>query len=776
VPARRLDAVLRLGCPRWMSREVTAYKVAAVAGILLAAYVGLVFTQRRVPDAIIGWLGGPHGGVDRDGGVKVRYRLPGGQEDVAEVPGIAEARAADMIAQLTGRGLTLQQVRTGDHAREIGRLTGHEVGFDVWGTHDGEQRTVGYLEAASREELERVVAAAMAQGFALPPGSEIGYAQVAAQALERPVRWRTYELASQADVDSTMIADAMAARDPMTEQPIVLVELSEEGRDRFCALTRRLLGEKLAIVLGGRIRAAPQIAGPICGGRLSISQVGDDAEALAAALRVSPPLRPGSVIEARWQPPANLGGILVVARLVLALGAGLIVAVLAVLAIRIARPRWRSRMPSSGAFPWRRLAVTLIAPVAVYLLPLLSLPGIDEMQIQWRIYRAGLDFDERGFSVIALGVTPAVSAFVTVELIALAVPRLRWRRHDPRGRRALGRATAAVAVVIALVQGHFAATYLSQLPDSGDFVTSVWMLRLLTPLSLAAGTMLLTVIAGMISEHGLGNGYGAVLASTAALSLFPQLDRIELAAVVVIAAATACLLRWRIPGGDREPELRVPTSGLTGAAAFGGVAATVTALLALLPTKSAADVQGWFDVLRAPWLMFTGLGLSVVVWSWLFARPALVARVALQAGLARPAWSTWRRATFVTLAVLTVCLAVQLAAEPRLMLGLDAMIGTAVILDIIDDARARREHLAPAWIVHQIQYLGVVERVLADAEIPCHVHASNVRTLFAFFGPWAPAIVLVPEPRAQEARDRLDAALRAPTASIPVAQIHGATG
>ena len=47
--------------------------------------------------------------------------------------------------------------------------------------------------------------------------------------------------------------------------------------------------------------------------------------------------------------------------------------------------------------------------------------------------------------------------------------------------------------------------------------------------------------------------------------------------------------------------------------------------------------------------------------------------------------------------------------------------------------------------VRRIQRAGGVERVLADAGIPCHLHASHLRTLLAFFGPFAPVIVLVPE-------------------------------
>jgi hypothetical protein len=84
-----------------------------------------------------------------------------------------------------------------------------------------------------------------------------------------------------------------------------------------------------------------------------------------------------------------------------------------------------------------------------------------------------------------------------------------------------------------------------------------------------------------------------------------------------------------------------------------------------------------------------------------------------------------------------------------------AMVGAAVVLDALADARAHRRPLAPAGMLHQIQHAGSVERVLAGAGIPCQLHAIHLRTLFAFFGPWAPVIVLVPEAQAAEARKLL---------------------
>ena len=113
-----------------------------------------------------------------------------------------------------------------------------------------------------------------------------------------------------------------------------------------------------------------------------------------------------------------------------------------------------------------------------------------------------------------------------------------------------------------------------------------------------------------------------------------------------------------------------------------------------------------------------------------------------------------------------------LASVPAQTARFDQAPYTWQAFPIIDDARVRRAKLAIAAVVHQVQYLGVVEHVLGEASISYHFHASNLRTLLAFFGPWAPVIVLVPEEQASLARDKLDAVLRAAINKVPVARVH----
>ena len=230
-------------------------------------------------------------------------------------------------------------------------------------------------------------------------------------------------------------------------------------------------------------------------------------------------------------------------------------------------------------------------------------------------------------------------------------------------------------------------------------------------------------------------------------------DALGLVGVAVIAAITACVLRWRVASKD-EPALRVPSSGFSPL----GDATAVAYLFALVSSLGLglelSLAMARATELQARTAVVFGLVIVMVpVWSWLYARPSLLAP--------RPAMASWLRATLISLVMLLAVGAIQWFAAhtdsgtAAIVRALGVMLGTAVVLDVIDDLRAHRQRLAPVAVLHQIQRAGAIERTLAEAGIPCHVHASHLRTLLAFFGPFAPAIVWVPEVHAIEARAKL---------------------
>jgi len=72
-------------------------------------------------------------------------------------------------------------------------------------------------------------------------------------------------------VSGDMIAGANVKTNTYTEQPVVAVDLTDEGRSIFAAATRIHVGERLAVVIDGVVATSPSINEPIEGGRVEIS-------------------------------------------------------------------------------------------------------------------------------------------------------------------------------------------------------------------------------------------------------------------------------------------------------------------------------------------------------------------------------------------------------------------------------------------------------------------------------------------------------------------------
>jgi hypothetical protein len=287
------------------------------------------------------------------------------------------------------------------------------------------------------------------------------------------------------------------------------------------------------------------------------------------------------------------------------------------------------------------------------------------------------------------------------------------------------------------------------------------------------------IVAGMIRQHGLGNGYGALFVSgwviveaqqflDDALASAHQLPadwiagyQLGLVTLTVIGCATMAMLRMRI-SEDRAAPLRVPSSGHV--PLF--TAVTVIGLWSLarehVLSSTSVYVGTMANAIGAGWYLVGSLIVLVPVWSFAFSRPAIVAPFAVRAQLAPPDRASWLRATLLSLVILLLITSVSLASALTRMTALPvgdavfAMIAAAVALDILDDLQARRIDLVAVWPLQHAQHAELVRLVLTDAGITCHLQSSHLRTLLAFFGPYVPIDVLVPVTAAEDARTRIE--------------------
>ena len=802
--------------------RVQPKRAAWIAGLAAAAVLFGCYGVWHVPDGVVRMLGGATG-VERTGGVRVRYQPPPGQAEAVarllgdearglqdelvllEYPRLSAADEPELRAMLEHGGLRLREVMDGtEYAASLFSLhSDAERGgpvtaeVDQWTPEGGGARRMDYyLSAPTRQALEQAIAAA-ADRLSPPQGSEIGYEEEVAtlpsewNPAGRPVAWRTYVLGQRDELDSSAIEHAALTYDPNTARPLVLITLTEAGGLRFCELTSRLAGSKLAILMGDKIVSAPIINGPICGGRLTITPGGStdpaqlerDARTLAGLMTRAALPRGGLVVSLEEVAPASQAGVLLLARGLLALAGGALVGLTLLLLVRWAQPRWPAPAPRwTGSFPWKRLATTALAPVALLAGARLPLPGVnlEALGMSLNLPPGALP----SLHVTSLGIMPVLSAFAVVEVVALAVPKLRWRRHDPAGRMGLGRAVAAVTIAFALVQGWFVAQYLTSLNEQAGPHAGV-MFQVGVATSLACGTLLLAAVAGLINEHGLGNGYEVLATSGALIGLGEmaqdgKLTSAQLPAGLALAttiALTAVLLRWRVDSADRADSTdraagagglawRVPTSGLAPLAQGGGLLLALGGLASVGLGRGAlmGSVERLERALASPWAVLAlTLGLAVL-WSWLQARPALLATQATAAGLPPPSQLAWKRAALIS-AVASGAAVVLYQVVPEvnaLASAATVMLATATVMDMVADARALRAQLVPAAVLHQVQRAGVVEHVLAQAGIPCHLRGAHLRTLLAFFGPHVPVTVLVPAEHGETAR-----ALLAPLSARP---------
>ncbi len=84
-------------------------------------------------------------------------------------------------------------------------------------------------------------------------------------------------------LDRSAIKTAVAAKNPLTGASEIDLTFTASGAKRFAQITRDHVGERLAIVVDGKVRSAPRVAAEIAGGKAQISGSFSEQEAAALA-------------------------------------------------------------------------------------------------------------------------------------------------------------------------------------------------------------------------------------------------------------------------------------------------------------------------------------------------------------------------------------------------------------------------------------------------------------------------------------------------------------
>ena len=152
----------------------------------------------------------------------------------------------------------------------------------------------------------------------------------------------------------------------------------------------------------------------------------------------------------------------------------------------------------------------------------------------------------RRLSIFALGIMPYISASIILQLLTVVVPALeRLAKEGEAGRKKITQYTRYGTIVLSCVQALGIAYGLESMrsPTGMSIVpTPGWGFRLLTMVTLTAGTALIMWMGEQISEKGIGNGIsliifaGIVVRLPSAISAsYTLLSTGELKLIVVVA-------------------------------------------------------------------------------------------------------------------------------------------------------------------------------------------------------------------------------------------------
>ena len=112
-------------------------------------------------------------------------------------------------------------------------------------------------------------------------------------------------------------------------------------------------------------------------------------------------------------------------------------------------------------------------------------------------------------SVFALGIMPYISASIILQLLTVVVPHLeQLKKEGEQGRKKITQYTRYGTVVLSLIQGFGIAVGLEKM---GVVLVPGWPFRLMTVITLTAGTAFIMWLGEQITERGIGNGISLII-------------------------------------------------------------------------------------------------------------------------------------------------------------------------------------------------------------------------------------------------------------------------
>jgi len=118
-------------------------------------------------------------------------------------------------------------------------------------------------------------------------------------------------------------------------------------------------------------------------------------------------------------------------------------------------------------------------------------------------------------SVFALGIMPYISASIIIQLLTVVIPYLaQLQKEGEIGRKKIVQYTRYGTVVLSMIQGFGIAVGLESMRGAaGEMIVLApgWSFRILTVITLTAGTAFIMWLGEQITERGIGNGISLII-------------------------------------------------------------------------------------------------------------------------------------------------------------------------------------------------------------------------------------------------------------------------
>jgi hypothetical protein len=462
----------------------------------------------------------------------------------------------------------------------------------------------------------------------------------------------------------------------------------------------------------------------------------------------------------------------------------------------------------------RRLALTIAVPVAYLLAQRIPAVGIDATTAEKLV--GGV----RNLNVFSMGIMPALSAYVLVEMVAASFPRTWHIRHSPAVRKKLDRAVGIAIPVLAIFQGFGITTYVRDINSAtrSDFLAgdgAPWLFWI----TITAAVCVVTLGARLITFQGIANGFVLLYVADGATDLVGYLWRVlgapgagepwarlamssalrqelagedgplsPLALVVIFASIGIAAFATAIALGQRADDLTeripVPSSSLYPFSA-GPALLALPYSFAVLGVPGCRGIVAW---LAQPTTRFGTLLVIALAGSYAMAtvlnRPERVAAVVDQligaAGgtpdVTRENVRTELRRSLVPTALFLAVLVLAEAAIERVSVGADVQVVlmvslmTAVLIDGIRSAVSHRAtgDLVCVWEERRPYAVSAIRAALAALGVKSHVHQVSQLALFRPFGAFVPVRIMTASADAPRAVAELERLLTQEPVTEPV--------